>query len=134
MKKALKAVAIALAIAVVLAAGDFVIPGFTRLSNVYISDFSLSDDGKEMTITVGVSTSMGYTRDLSVKKGEKGKMYLDFYSAFGGINGSIGAKRTFNITLDDDTEIIYIRNGSEYRTAMVKDEKGNWGQSLIYML
>jgi len=134
MKKLSRTILIALAVIVVLSAAYLVAPGFAKMGNVYITDFRVSEDGSEMTITVGVSTSIGYVRKVSVHQQHGGKLYLDCYSAFGGINGSWGAKNEYTIQLDDDTEMIALyRSPNCYDPVLKKGEDGVWVPSkLIY--
>ena len=61
-------------------------------SSVYIEDYAVSADGTEIIIYTGVASSAGYVRKASTHQQQGEKLYLDFYSAFGGVNGSIGAK------------------------------------------
>ena len=72
--------------------------------------------------------------ELSFYKAQGGKLYLDCYSAFGGINGSWGAKNEYTIQLDDDTEMIAIyRSPNCYDPVLKKGEDGVWVFSkLIY--
>lgn len=134
MKKLSRIILIALAVIVVLSTAHLVAPGFAKMGNVYITDFRVSEDGSEMTITVGVSTSIGYVRKVSVHQQHGGKLYLDCYSAFGGINGSWGAKNEYTIQLDDDTEMIALyRSPNCYDPVLKKGEDGVWVPSkLIY--
>lgn len=134
MKKLSRIILIALAVIVVLLAAYLVAPGFAKMGNVYITDFRVSEDGSEMTVTVGVSSSIGYVRKVSEHRQQGGKLYLDCYSAFGGINGSWGAKNEYNIQLDDDTEMIAIyRSPNCYDPVLLKGEDGVWVFSkLIY--
>src|SRR5699024_10200380 len=97
MKKYKKAAVIVLAIIVALAGLYVIAPGVTKQGNAYIVDYCVSEDGTEMTITVGVSTSIGYIRKVSEHQQHGGKLYLDCYSAFGGINGSWGATSEYTI-------------------------------------
>ena len=56
-----------------------------------------------------------------------GKLYIDCYAAFGGINGRIGAKSSFTLPLDADTEMIGIyRNANCYEEILHKDADGSW--------
>ena len=126
MKKK-KNLVLVLAVIVALAALYVIAPGFSKQGNVYITDYSVSEDGTEMTIAVGVSTSIGYVRNISQHQQHGGKIYLDCYSAFGGINGSLGAKSEYTIQLDEDTETIAIyRSENCYDPVLEKDENGNW--------
>ena len=122
-----KILVIVLAVIVALTALYVIAPGFSKQGNVYITDYSISEDGTEITITVGVSTSIGYVRNVSEYQQHGGKLYLDCYSAFGGINGSLGAKNEYTIQLDEDTEMIAIyRSVNCYDTVLEKDENGKW--------
>ena len=124
MKKILPGIAAA---AVLLLGVYMILPGFTRITSVFISDYSLSDDGSEMTVNISVASSIGYVRKVAVHQQEGGKLCLDCYAAFGGINGSIGAKSKHTIKLDEDTEIIAIyKNNNCYEEVLMKDENGNW--------
>ena len=67
------------------------LPGFQRRNDVFVSDFSLLEDGKALTLQIGVAGSMGYVRKLEPIGTKDNVLLLDAYSAFGGPNGSIGA-------------------------------------------
>lgn len=127
MKKPIRITIIALAVVIALTAIYLFAPGITKMGNVYVADFSVSEDGSEMTITVGVSTSIGYVRKVSVHQQHGGKLYLDCYSAFGGINGSWGAKNEYTIQLDEDTEMIALyRSPNCYDPVLEKGANGEW--------
>ena len=127
MKKYKKAAVIVLAIIVALAGLYVIAPGFTKQGNAYIVDYSVSEDGTEMTITVGVYTSIGYIRKVSEHQQHGGKLYLDCYSAFGGINGSWGAKSEYTIQIDKDTEMIALYRSTDcYDPVLEKDANGEW--------
>lgn len=102
--------------------------GFTKNSSTFISSYSVSNDGPIMTIDVGVGSSVGYIRKVNIHKQEGGKLYLDFISAFGGINGSIGAKSKFEIPIDKECqEIAIYRSNNQYETVLKKDiNSGKW--------
>ena len=122
-----KTLIIILSALVLLAAAYIVLPGFARCSSVYIEEYELSPDGSEMTIRTGVGSSVGFTRKAAVHQQEGGRLYLDFYSAFGGINGSIGAKNVFTLPIDSETASIRIyRNADCYEEVLVKDDSGSW--------
>ena len=67
--------------------------GFLRNGSVYMDGYSVSGDGREITLDIGVAASRGYIRKAAVSQQYGGKLYIDCYSAFGGINGRIGAKK-----------------------------------------
>ena len=131
MKKK-KTIIMILAIMIALAVSYLIAPGFSKQGSAFITDFSVSEDGTEMTITVGVATSVGYIRKVSEHQQHGGKLYLDCYSAFGGINGSWGAKNEYTLKLNEDTEMIAIyRSANCYNTVLEKDEDGNWQYAKI---
>ena len=101
--------------------------GFLKESEAYISDYTVSADGSEITIDVGVASSIGYVRKVSVHQQDGGKLYLDCYSTFGGLNGSWGAKSTYTISLDENTTTIALyRNTNCYEVVLEKDSDGVW--------
>lgn len=116
------------ALSVVILIGIYVVgSGFMKCTYAYVNDFSVSEDGTEMTLKVSVASSAGYVRKLGVHQQNGGKLYLDCYSAFGGVNGSIGARSEFTIPLAEDTELIAIyRYADCYEAALIKDDGGCW--------
>jgi len=100
--------------------------GFIKNNSVFISDFSM--DGTKMTITTGNASSVGYIRSVSVKEKDN-VAYLDFYGAFGGINGSIGAKNTFIIDVSQNITTIAVNDSENtYKEVLEKDSLGNWSR------
>ena len=103
----------------------FVVPGFMKNQSVVIDGYTVSADGKEITLNVSVASSMGYIRNVKIHQQQGGKLYLDFYSAFGGPNGFIGAKKEYTVPLDEDTSIIAVyRNPNAYEEVLVKASDG----------
>lgn len=122
-KKVFVVIAAVLALVIIYFVGS----GFVENTSAIINDYSVSADGNEITLNIGVASSMGYIRDVKVHQQYGGKLYLDCYSAFGGLNGSIGAKESFTFELNDDTAIIAIyRNQNAYEAVLVKAEDGSW--------
>jgi len=103
----------------------FLITGNAR-TDVYLKDFELSSDGKIMTLKVGVSNSLGYVRKIKRTSGSTNGYYT-FYSTYG-INSKIGAKDTFEIELDEDTDEIYFYTGDKgYKIVLAKyHPTGEW--------
>ena len=103
----------------------FLLTGRSR-TDVYLKDFELSADGKTMTLKVLVSGSAGYVRKMERTSGSTNGYYT-FYSTFG-INSKIGAKDTFEIKLDEDTDEIYFYNGNKgYKIVLAKHKvTGEW--------
>lgn len=124
-----KTIIIFVGIVLVLGALYVLGSGFTKAGSAFIQDYAVSDDGTSMTITVGISGSVGYIRKVSVRQQEGGKLHLDCISAFGGINGAIGAKSEFVIPLDENTNMIGLyRNGNTYEVVLEKDASEEWNR------
>lgn len=125
MKKKLKLLAIILAVIVIIIGALFVWSGFLKRGDVGLNDFSVSEDGTKMTLNVGVSSSMGYTRGCSVKQ-EGDCQYVTFYSTFGALNSSLGAKNKVEIELDPSCKRIYFYHyDGSYREVLRKNESTN---------
>ncbi|MGN0267639.1 MAG: immunoglobulin-like domain-containing protein [Lachnospiraceae bacterium] len=123
-KKIIAAIAVLLVLASFYLAGT----GFRKRTDVFLADFSISEDGTEMTFTAGIASSMGYIRGFKDNGGGLKPHYLTFYSTFGGSNSSFGAKQDFKLELDpEDTEIYFARPDQGYELVLVKDaETGEW--------
>lgn len=104
--------------------GIFLTLGGSR-TDIFLKDFELSQDGKTMTLKVGVSSSAGYIRNMKVKQGGDNK-YITFYSTFG-INSKLGAKDTFEITLNNSTDEIYFYTGLKgHKKILDKNDINQW--------
>lgn len=122
-----KKVTIGIIVAVVLCGGYFIGSGFLKNGSVYVEEYSVSGDGREITLDVDTAASVGHIRKMAVSQQMGGKLYIDCYAAFGGINGRIGAKNSFTLPLDADTTMIGIyRNANCYEEILHKDEDGSW--------
>ena len=123
-KKIIAAIAVLLVLASFYLAGT----GFRKRTDVFLADFSISEDGTEITFTAGIASSMGYIRGFKDNGGGLKPHYLTFYSTFGGLNSSFGAKQDFKLELDpEDTEIYFARPDQGYELVLVKDaETGEW--------
>ena len=106
----------------------FIGTGLTKNPNVVIKGYSLNEDGSELTFTVGMPFSIGYTRGYKNKGGGVKSHYLNFYNTFGVINSAWGAKFDFVLELDeDDTEIYFNRTDGGYELVLQKNqETGEW--------
>lgn len=96
--------------------------------DVVLVDYSVSEDGTEITLDVGIPTSTGYIRGFKDNGSGVKPHYLTFFSTFGGINSPIGAEHSFQLELtSDDTEIYFNRPEGGYELILVKDEEtGQW--------
>ena len=106
-----------------------IISGYSYQTSAYITDqFVVSEDGKELKFTIAVGSPMGYVRGFKDEGGGVKPHYLKFYSAWGGLNSSIGAKSEYVLKLaPNDTEIYVYHGDSGYSLALKKDiESGEW--------
>ena len=102
--------------------------GFSVRADVYIADFDVSEDGRELSFRVGVTSSMGYIRTFRDEGGGEKPHCLKFYSAWGGLNSSLGAKNEFTLPLsNEDTEIFVYHGENGYDLVLQKDGvTGEW--------
>jgi len=101
--------------------------GFIKRTDVYLSDYSVSKDGSEITLQVGVAGSMGYIRDFLNDTNETEIMEMQFYSTFGGFNSSIGAKNEFVILLNPECREIYFYHNDGFDLVLQKNQDtGEW--------
>lgn len=122
MKK--KVMIISFIVLVLIVMGFFLALGGKR-NDVFLKDFELSQDGKTMTLKVGVSSSAGYIRKMKQTSGSM-NYYFTFYSTFG-INSKLGAKDTFEIELDNNVDEIYFYTGGKgYKKVLEKTNDGDW--------
>ena len=111
----------------VLAAAYLLGTGLRRESAAFITDYTVSPDGTQITLHVSVSSSAGYIRKVVPAQQHGGKLYLDCYAAFGGFNGSWGAKSSCTVPLDPDTKTIALyRAPNCYEVVLEKDISGQW--------
>ena len=106
----------------------FIGSGFNKRYDVVLADFSVSEDGTEITLYTTVPTSMGYIRGFSNSGGGVKPHYLTFYHTFGGLNSPLGAQYEFILELGkDDTEIYFNRAYGGYELVLQKDTvSGEW--------
>lgn len=116
-------------VAVIILVISFLIgTGFTKNPNVQIINYSVSEDGEELTFTIGIPYSIGYVRGYNDVGGGVKPHYLDFYNTFGVINSSWGAQFEYVLELDeDDTEIYFNRADGGYELVLQKNvDTGEW--------
>lgn len=123
-------VIIAISVIVVLIASFLVGTGFSKRTDVVLLDYSVSEDGTKLTFKTTIPTSMGYIRGFEDDGGGVKPHYLTFYSTFGGLNSSFGAKHEFELDLgEDDTEIYFNRPDGGYQLVLQKNEEtGEWAK------
>ena len=124
MKKKIKFILIGL---ISLYAVYFIGSGFMVRGDAFLGEFLVAPYGNEMTLNIGVMSSVGYTRHIKNVSKDPEKMELKCYSAFGGVNGSVGAESRFVIPLSPECKEIYLYSFGEYRLVVAKDEEtGEW--------
>lgn len=132
MKKVLLIIVAVIAAFAVICCAVCIGSGFYRIKSAFIEDFTVSKDGTEMTIRIAVASSIGFVRRVSVHEKDDGELLLNCYSAFGGINGSIGAKWDYVIPLPENAKSIAVYgdagdgSGAGYKIVLQKNESGNW--------
>lgn len=117
-----------IAIIILLILGAYYIGlGFLPRTDVVVADFEVSEQEDEMTIYTYILSSAGYSRTVKNVSDDPEKMMLKFYSAFGGVNGSIGAKSEFDLPISPECEEIYVLLYDDYRLTLAKNPTtGEW--------
>ena len=116
---------IILGIVVVVIIGALFISTGSARTDVVVNSFDISPDEKTMTMQVGVTSSMGYIRDMKQTSGSMNP-YLTFYSTFG-INSKLGAKDEFEIELDENMESnIGNKMAEKYKRNNPKDKSNKY--------
>ena len=124
MKKKLSIIAVVL---LLLYGGYYFGVGFLPATNVVVTNFQVSEQQDSITIQTSIATSAGYTRSVKNVSDDAEKMKLKFYSAFGGVNGSIGAKSEFNLPLSPECKEIYVLLYDDYKLLIAKNPTtGEW--------
>lgn len=124
MKK-IAAVAVAIAI---LAAAYLIGMGFRKSTDVFLAEYSVTEDGAAIRLEIQSASSMGYVRGFQDNGGGVKPHYLTFYRTFGGINSALGMKNAFILQVEpEDTEIYFNRPDGGYELILQKDaETGEW--------
>lgn len=117
-----------IAVIILLILGAYYIGlGFLPRTDVVVADFEVSEQEDEMTIYTYILSSAGYSRTVKNVSDDPEKMMLKFYSAFGGVNGSIGAKSEFDLPLAPECKEIYVLLYDDYRLTLAKNPTtGEW--------
>ena len=100
--------------------------GFLKNTSVILLDYQLSEDGSEITLTVSTTSSAGFVREVRAHQQQGGQLYLDFYRAFGGLNGSIGARSSFTVELGRGTDTIAFCRGENLYEPVLHLVDGTW--------
>ena len=117
-----KKIFLTIAVIVVLMLLMFICTGLRKRTDVVLFDYSVSEDGSEISLEIQVASSMGYIRGFKDKGGGVKPHYLTFYSTFGGLNSSFGSINEIELELSrDNTEIYFNRPGGGYELVLMKD-------------
>lgn len=126
------------AIICISAAAFLIGDGFQKRTDVFLSDYSVAEDGTNINLDIQAASSMGYVRGYKDDGGGAKAHYLTFYNTFGGLNSPFGAVNNFILEVGpEDTEIYFNRPNGGYELVLQKDgDTGEWirpaGQILIY--
>ena len=107
----------------------FITPGFQKRTDVYLQDFSVSEDGSVITMQMFTTGSTEYIRAMESKQIHN-EIHCSFYRAFGGLNSGFGAKNRFEINLEsfaNSAESIYLDRAGLDQLVLEQDaETGEW--------
>lgn len=110
-----KALPLLLCITLALAAFWFFGTGFRKDADVFIE------------LTVDSANSVGHIRRIAVREEAGGTLLLDCCSAFGGVNGSVGAKKAYVIPVSDGIRTVCLcRGDGQYEPVLTRDTGGAW--------
>ena len=127
-----KLIAISIVAAIGILTVSFLVgTGFCKRTDVILTEYSVSEDGTEITLKTSFASSMGYIRGYKNNGGGVKSHYLTFYSTFGGLNSTFGAKNEFVLEVDeDDREIYFNRADGGYELVLQKNiETGVWEET-----
>lgn len=126
IKRTVKWISLPVIILVAIMVFHLVITGFTRRSDVFMLDYSVTEHTGVVTMQVGVMSSVGYVRSMENVSDDPTAAQIEFYSAFGGINGSWGARNVYTIQPGEQCKEIYFRTYDGWRLVLEKDSNGEW--------
>lgn len=105
--------------------GLFLLGGLRKRTDVVLTNYSISEDGTKIKLSVAITSTIGYARDLRIKQGGDNK-YITFYSTFGFFNSKFGAKSEYEIELNPScTEIYFHKGDGGYKLVLEKNEETN---------
>ena len=100
--------------------------GLSTNPTIELTDFSVSEDGHELTLNIATNSSVGYVRDINPIDMET-IQYIDFYCTFGGINSTLGSKDEFVINIHENCQGICFQREDGYELVLYKNsETNNW--------
>ena len=126
IKRTIKWISLPVIILVAIMVFHLVVTGFTRRSDVFMLDYSVTEHTGVVTMQVGVMSSVGYVRSMENVSDDPTAAQIEFYSAFGGINGSWGARNVYTIQPGEQCKEIYFRTYDGWRLVLEKNTSGEW--------
>ena len=126
IKRTIKWISLPVIILVAIMVFHLAITGFTRRSDVFMLDYSVTEHTGVVVMQVGVMSSVGYVRSMENVSDDPTAAQIEFYSAFGGINGSWGARNVYTIQPGAQCKEIYFRTYDGWRLVLEKDSSGEW--------
>ncbi len=107
---------------------DLIGTGFQTRHDVGLGAYTVAQDVTEITIYPIVRSSCGYLRAVKDVSQDPTRMELEFYCAFGGLNGRIGAKGAYTLPLDPACTAIFMPNAEYDGTILVLYKNETTGQ------
>ena len=124
-----KILRVSIIVILVLIVALFIGNGFTKNNYIKLGDFTISEDGKEISFTIYSHSPFSdeHVRGFTSVNDDGEAYYLDFYNTFG-FDFPWGAKTEYVLTLEDnDREIYFNRINGGYQLVLIKDgEGGTW--------
>lgn len=115
------------AAAILLAEAMFTGSGFDKRTDVYVRDYTVApgeQGGSVLTVETELAGSMGYIRAASAQA-DGDALYVSFYTAFGGLNSSLGAQSTFELPLEPGCRAVYFDRGEGNYALVLQKEEGS---------
>ncbi|MBE6988360.1 MAG: helix-turn-helix transcriptional regulator [Ruminococcaceae bacterium] len=126
IKRVFRWVSVPVVIIVALMIFHMVITGFMKRTDVFMLDYSVTEHTGVVTMHVGVASSIGYVRSMENVSDDPTVVELEFYSAFGGLNSSLGAQNVYTIQPGAQCSKIYFRGYDGWRLVLEKNTSGEW--------
>lgn len=93
-------------------------------SDIYINNYNVSEDGKEITLNISLTNSSGYIGYMDTHEKDDSK-YISFYSTLG-VNNKLGSKNNFKMDISLSCNKIYLDEGNgNYKLLLTKDKNTN---------
>jgi len=99
---------------------------FIPKEDVFLGSFTISEDGKQVSMEVGTASSLGYIGRNTIKKSGNG-LYVKFYFSFIGRN-TVGGGNQVNLKIFDGCDSIYFYGyNNTYEMKLKKNiETNHW--------